>query len=77
MSEELFLYLALYYITLEMKHVEDKLNLLADYLSRWHVDSRYSQQFMDLTKARLLHEQVPEEDIFRFTLIEAKENWFA
>ena len=41
-----------------MKHVEGKLNLLADYLSRWHVGSRYRQQIMELTKDHLLHEQV-------------------
>jgi hypothetical protein len=40
------------------KHVAGKDNQIADCLSRWHLDAKYSSEFFELTKNYKLHEFV-------------------
>ena len=46
-------------------------NLLANYLSRWHLDQRYGIQFLELTKDWMLKEKVVTDNLFSFTLLKS------
>ena len=63
---ELFIVLALHNITLIVKHVPGKKNILADYLSRWHLKAHYRQQFLALTRDRPMIERKADLELFTF-----------
>ena len=63
---ELFIVLALHNITLIVKHVPGKKNILADYLSRWHLKAHYRQQFLALTRDRPMIERQADLELFTF-----------
>ena len=64
---ELYGCLALSNITLVAEHVAGKKNILADYLSRWHLKPHYSEQFHILTRDRSLIECKVDQELFCFS----------
>ena len=69
--KELFLCLVLLNITLPVRHVSSVDNVLANYLSRWHLDQRYGIQFLKLMKDWMLKEKVVTDNLFSFILLKS------
>ena len=64
--QECFIVLALHNITLIVKHVPGKKNILADYVSHWYLNAHYRQQFLVLTCDRPMKEQKVDLELFTF-----------